>query len=146
MTINTNYINKIGALYPVDSKTHAPIFHISYDEAPMPYKATLYMALVAIDLTKEYIVNLTVESSDGVVKLSNDLKFDKENFLKQNQLPNLDIASGTFTIDTAPFIINDGIYFYNVTAILKDAFTNQVYDSIKTHFVTLPESESEPQD
>lgn len=141
MELNTNYINKIGTIYPINPDNDQPMYYINYDKAPLKYQITLYFSLVAIEINRNYILHLNIKSSDGLTKVDTDLNVNGKELLEENRINEAGLTSGTFTVKSSIFRVNEGVNFYNVNLVLRDAETGIIYDSSDTHFVTRPDPE-----
>ncbi|WP_054653747.1 hypothetical protein [Limosilactobacillus equigenerosi] len=136
MELNTNYINKIGTIYPINPDNEQPMYYINYDKAPLKYQINLYFSLIAIEINRNYILHLNIKSSDGLTKVDTDLNVNGKELLEENRINEAGLTSGTFTVKSSIFRVNEGVNFYNVNLVLRDAETGIIYDSSDTHFVT----------
>lgn len=137
---NANFINKIGAFYPIklssNESTHT--FYIDYKELPSFSVIGFYIVLAGLELHQTFTVHLTIIDDDGQVLVDTDNTIDSDDLPKENIIKKLGISTGTFSINPRSFRVQAGIHAYKASVLLKDD-SGKVWDNASTWFLTRPD-------
>lgn len=137
---NMNFINKIGAFYPVNptDKSSHNTFYIDYEKLPSTSVIGFYIVLTGLQIHKVFTLNLIITTDDNEVIINTKNTIVTDELPEDNVIKEKGITSGTFSISPKPFPVPEGIHMYLATAILEDADGN-IWDNCTTWFVTRPD-------
>lgn len=138
---NVNFINKIGAFYPIklSSKDSKHTFYIDYEQLPSQSVVGFYLVLAGMQLHQTFTVHLTITDDTGQVLVDTDNSIDSDSFPEENAVQEMGISTSTFSISPRPFHVKTGTHAYRASAILKDD-NGKVWDNASTWFLTKPTS------
>ena len=134
---NANFINKIGAFYPINlaAKGNRQTFYVEYDELPSMSVVGFYIVLAGIQLHTSFKLHLTVFDDAGKVLVDTDNSIDSDSFPEENAVQEMGISTSTFSISPRPFHVKTGTHAYRASVVLKDA-SGEVWDNASTWFLT----------
>lgn len=134
---NANFINKIGAFYPINlaAKGNRQTFYVEYDELPSMSVVGFYIVLAGIQLHTSFKLHLTVFDDAGKVLVDTDNSIDSNSFPEENTVQEMGISTSTFSISPRPFHVKAGTHAYRASVVLKDA-SGEVWDNASTWFLT----------
>ena len=134
---NVNFINKIGAFYPIklSSKDSKHTFYIDYEQLPSQSVVGFYLVLAGVQLHQTFTVHLTITDDTGQVLVDTDNSIDSDSFPEENAVQEMGISTSTFSISPRPFHVKTGTHAYRASVVLKDA-SGEVWDNASTWFLT----------
>lgn len=134
---NVNFINKIGAFYPIklSSKDSKHTFYIDYEQLPSQSVVGFYLVLAGMQLHQTFTVHLTITDDTGQVLVDTDNSIDSDSFPEENAVQEMGISTSTFSIIPRPFHVKTGTHAYRASVVLKDA-SGEVWDNASTWFLT----------
>lgn len=137
---NLNFINKIGAFYPIklSSNESNHTFYIDYKKLPSLSAIGFYIVLAGLHLHQTFKVHLTIIDDDGKVLIDTDNTINSDDLPKENIIKEMGISTGTFSINPRPFRVQAGVHAYKAFVLLKDA-SGKVWDNASTWFLTRPD-------
>lgn len=145
--INTNFINKIGAFYPIklSSNESKHTFYINYEELPSLSVVGFYIVLAGLQLHQMFTVHLTITNDTGETLVDTDNTINPDDLPEENIVKELGISTGIFSINPRSFNVQTGIHAYKASVILKDA-SGKVWDNASTWFLTRPDPDKQASD
>lgn len=134
---NVNFINKIGAFYPIklSSKDSKHTFYIDYEQLPSQSVVGFYLVLAGMQLHQTFTVHLTITDDTGQVLVDTDNSIDSDSFPEENTIQEIGISTSTFSINPKTFPVQTGTHVYRASVVLKDA-SGDVWDNASTWFLT----------
>ena len=142
--INANLINKIGAFYPIklSSNNSKHTFYIDYEQLPSISVVGFYIVLAGLQLHQAFIVNLTITDDTGQVLIDTNNTINSDDLPDENVVNEMEISTGTFSINPKPFPVREGTHAYKASVVLKDG-NGKVWDNASTWFLTRPDPDKE---